>query len=150
MTKMEELLHVIREQSPYSPEKVTATDADVRATEAKLGVKLPVSYRTLVTNSGPDDAGSRLLYWIGPNLPPSNDIAKLNTGRFALWPKFLIAVIGEVGGDEFCFDTRYPDASGEYPIVHWNHEINDENTTEFRQIADSLVDFLLMALKGRA
>jgi len=148
MTKIEELVQVIRERSSYSPKTVTATDADVAAAEAKLGVKLPPSYRTLVTSFGPDDAD--LLYWIGPNLPPFNDIVNVNTGRSALWPKFLIAVIGEGGGDQFCFDTRYPDTSGEYPIVRWNHEINDENSTEFRCVADSLVDFLLVALKGRA
>ena len=88
---------------------------------SQVGYPTSLSYRDLVTRTGPDDTGDNL-YWIGPELPPFGDIVYMNTGEYALWPKFLVAVIAEGNGDEFCLDTRYPDASGEYPLVEWDHE----------------------------
>ena len=115
---------------------------DVAAAEAALGVKLPPSYHNLVTSVGPADFD--WVYWPGNELPPGLDLVRINTR--ALWPEFLVAVCGDGGGDEACFDTRFRDPSGEYPIVRWNHETNDEHSTEFKGLAPDLGTFLLILL----
>ena len=72
---------------------------------------------------------------------PGLDLLGINASRPI--PRFLIAVSGDGSGDEFCFDTRQPGPSGEYPIVRWQHEIHDENSSQFECVADDLGAFLL-------
>src|SRR5687767_11904396 len=123
MTSIDEYLRLVRARSkrPFSTSTVTADV--VREAESALGRPLPPSYHTLVASCCPDDL-PHWLYWLGRDLAPGQDLLRIN-GSVPL-PPFLIAVCGEGGGDEFCFDTRHRDEAGEYRIVRWDHEIQGE------------------------
>jgi hypothetical protein len=153
MTPLEQLRQRLRERiaSPGRRRRLAetsrpparVTDDDLRAAEARLGVPLPPSYCALVTSFDWDDLPD--VYWLGKDLPPGVDLLGINAS--APVPSFLVAVMGDGGGDEFCLDTRHPDpATGEYPIVRWDHEVDDEQSTEFARVAPDLAEFLLTAV----
>lgn len=111
----------------------------VRAAERKLGVRLPPSYKRLVTTFGPYDAGFQV-YWIEDPHGLGADIVHANRPRLA---PGLIALMPFPNGDTLCFDTRARDERGEYPIVHFDHEIHSQESTEFEVCFRDLGDMLL-------
>ena len=76
----------------------------VAAVEKKLGVRLPPSYKKLVTTVGPYDGGYEV-WWLEDPVGPGADIVAANRTRLA---PFLIAVVPVLNGDSFCFDTAAP------------------------------------------
>lgn len=84
------------------------------------------------------------LNWLGRDIPSGINLLDRNFNPPI--PKFLIAFCGDGGGDEFCFDTRESDGSGEYPIVLWQHEIHDEHSANFERVSPDLGTFLLSFL----
>ncbi len=114
----------------------------VAAAEKKLGVRLPPSYKKLVTTVGPYDGGYEV-WWIEDPVGPGADIVSANRTRLA---PSLISVVPVLNGDSFCFDTRRGDERGEYPIVRYDHEIHGEKSTDFETVASDLGAFLLGCL----
>jgi hypothetical protein len=143
-------LHGINEGDP-DPDPSVVTDQHISASEKALGVALPRSYGKLVTTVQPSDAEYGL-YWVqGDELNLFGaDIVSVNRGPNSALPPFLVAVQGVDNGDEYCFDTRHPDERGEYPIVHFNHEIHNEDSTEFERASDDLGGFLFGSLGGES
>ena len=131
------------------PAHSKVTEEQVSAAEQALGVALPPSYKKLVMTAQPFDAEYGV-YWVSDNEADQYipDIVTTNRGPLAWFPPFLVAVLGSDDGDEYCFDTRYPDGRGEYPIVFLNHEIHGEHGTEFERVAQDLGEFLLGSLGG--
>jgi hypothetical protein len=121
-----------------------AGETEVKAAEDDLGVALPPSYRKLITTTNSID-NLYGLYWVfGDGLDTFGaGIVAVNRGPHSYLPSFLIAVLGDDSGDEYWFDTRYPDDRGEYPIVHFDHEIHSEDSADFETVAADLGEFLL-------
>src|SRR4051794_10917251 len=103
------------EENPL-PSKPNVTEDHISAAEKALEVALPPSYRKLVMTAHPIDAS---VYWVWDNETDTlrEEIVSANRGPHAYYPPFLIAVIGDDSGNQYCFDTRHPDERGEYPIV---------------------------------
>ena len=114
-------LRGIDEGAP-GPARSNVTLDHIAAAEEALGVALPPSYRHLVLKAQPFD---------------------VEYGICWVWD---IAVHGSDDGDEYCLDTRHPDDRGEYPIVHFNHGIHNEDITEFEVVARDLGEWLLGCL----
>lgn len=129
-----------------SEDRPTTREADVEAAEASLGFALPPSYRKLVTTTDPRDKEYGL-YWVRVEGLDTygEDIASCAESCDYV-PRFLVPVLGSDDGDEYCFDTRAVDPRGEYPIVHFNPEIHDEDSVDFEVIASDLGEFLLGSL----
>jgi hypothetical protein len=133
-----------REAGDGSEAKVS--EEQVEEAERSLGFALPPSYRRLVTSTHPEDGVWGVFWIIDPDQFGSDIVTTYLNGDFPL-PPFLIAVV-DGGGDAYCFDTRSPDERGEYPIVHFDHEMHDEDSTDFETAARDLGDFLLGSLGG--
>ena len=133
------------------PAHSKVTEDHVSAAETALGMALPPGYKKLVLSAQPFDAEYGV-YWIWDGEADQfiPDIAATNRGPHSALPPFLIAVVGLDDGDEYCFDTRHPDERGEYPIVHFNHEIHHEGSEEFERVARDLGEFLLGSPGGEA
>lgn len=128
-------------------EQPPTREADIAAAEASLGFALPPSYRKLVTTTDPRDKEYGLYWvWVDGLDTYGDDIASYHGSRDGIPPRFLIPVLGADDGDEYCFDTRAVDARGEYPIVHFNHEIHDEDSVDFEIVSSNLGEFLLASL----
>ena len=140
-------IHHIDEQGPGPDDGSRASEEQVTAAERALGVALPPSYRKLVTTTEPYD-GVYGVYWVNESDPFGADIVSTNRSSSSPLPPFLIAVVGDDSGDEYCFDTRYPDERGEYPIAHFDHERHHEESTDFETVARELGEFLLGSLGG--
>ncbi len=134
--------------APDEPEDQPPTrEADVAAAEASLGIALPPSYRKLVTTTDPKDKEYGLYWvWVEGLDTYGDDIASYAKRCGGILPRFLIPVLGSDDGDEYCFDTRAADARGEYPIVHFNHAIHDEDSVDFEIVSRNLGEFLLNSL----
>jgi hypothetical protein len=74
------------------------------------------------------------------------EIVSVNRGPNACYPAFLIVLAGDDSGNAYGFDTRYPDERGEYPIVFFDHEIHNQDSTDFETVANDLGEFLLGSL----
>jgi len=129
------------EENPL-PGKPNVTEDHIRAAEEALGVALPPSYRKLVMTAHPVDAP---VHWVWDNETDTlgEEIVSANRGSHACWPPFLIAVTGDDSGNFYCLDTRHPDERGEYPIVFFDHECHDEDSTDFEMTHKDLGAFLL-------
>jgi len=139
----------LRDISPEDPEpaRSNVTLEHIAAAEQALGVTLPPGYRTLVQSAQPFEVEYGLYWtWDGEADLFTEDIVSVNRGENARIPPFLIAVMGSDVGDEYCFDTRFADERGEYPIVLLDHEIHNEDDTEFKVVARDLGEFLLGSL----
>src|SRR3954470_4362917 len=128
-------LRLIDEDEP-GPDESKASEEHVSTAEETLGVALPPSYRKLVTATHPHD-GVYGVYWVWDEEADQfiADIVSTRQDPHSPLPPFLIAVVGEDGGDEFCFDVRHPDERCEYPIVHFDPGIHHEESTEFETVA---------------
>jgi ankyrin repeat protein len=136
--RFRQIYHIEEEESDRKP----ATRRQVAAAERKLGIPLPPSYKKLVTTVSPYDGGYGVRWIVDPH-GLGADIVSANRTRLS---PFLIAVVDRDDGDSYCFDTRHPDERGEYPIVHFDHEVHDEESTDFEAVAEDLGAFLLASL----
>ncbi|MDG3004493.1 SMI1/KNR4 family protein [Paludisphaera mucosa] len=139
-------LNHVGEAGPMTDDGTRATEKLVAAAEQALGVPLPPSYKKLVTTTEPYD--NFPIYWVlGPDVF-GGDIVSINDPALKASPPFLIQLVDPGDGDEYCFDTRSPDGRGEYPIVRFDHEVHDEESTDFEAVAKDLGEFLLGSLPG--
>ncbi len=137
----------IDEEGPGPDDGSRVSEEQVADAERALGVALPPSYRRLVTTSEPYD-GVYGVYWVNESHPFGADIVSTYRSSNSPLPPFLIAVVGDDSGNEYCFDTRHPDGRGEYPIVCFEHEQHDGESTDFETVAKDLGEFLRGSLGG--
>jgi SMI1 / KNR4 family (SUKH-1) len=140
-------IHHIDEEGPGPDDGSKVSEEQVTAAEEELGIALPPTYRKLVTTTEPYD-GVYGVYWVNESALPGADIVSAKRSAHSPLPPFLIAVVGRDNGDEYCFDTRNSDDRGEYPIVYFDHEVHNEESTEFETVANDLGEFLLGSLGG--
>jgi SMI1-KNR4 cell-wall len=135
--------NIDEDEGPGPHDGSMVREEDVDAADETLGIPLPPSYRKLVTTTEPYD-NVYGIYWVVSD----GGIVWANRDPDSVLPPFLIAVIADDSGDQYCFDTRYPDERGEYPIVRFDHEIHDETSTDCETVAKDLGEFLLGSLGG--
>ncbi len=116
---------------PPSPEQI-------RDAEAKLGVALPPSFKTFLKQAGQYALPYWEVYWVGDTSLGYRQIVKANHSEHeevaSPLPTFLITFHNNGMGDQVCFDTRNPDARGEYPIVFWDHERSPEQNLKSLEV----------------
>jgi ankyrin repeat protein len=145
--RLREMYHV--DEAEASREVVS--EVQVAAAERELGIRLPPSFRKLVTTLSPYDGGYEVYGIVDPDRFSADIVTANAKGESQAYPPFLIGVVPCPNGDAFCFDTRYPDKRGEYPIVLFDHEIHSpesEDWTKFETVANDLGEFLLGSLPG--
>jgi len=144
MTPIDQFIHRLQKHLGHCPGPGSVTKSEISAAEKVLGVKLPPSYCKLLMVCDSDDM-PHWIYWLGENLPSwAADL--IGSKGIGVQPPFLLPICGDGSGDQFCFDTRNEDEMGEYPIVRFDHEMQDENATVFERVAPDLGTFLLQLL----
>jgi len=137
-------MNQIGEGGPEVDDGSRASEKLVAAAEEALGVPLPPSYKKLVTTTEPYD--NFPIHWVLGADVFGADIVSINDPIQTSTPPFLLEVVDTGDGNAYAFDTRKPDARGEYPIVFFDHEVHDEESTEFETVAKDLGEFLLNSL----
>jgi ankyrin repeat protein len=130
-----------------------ATGEQVAEAERGLDIRLPPSYKKLVTTLSPYDGGYEAYGIVATDRFSAPIVTANLEGEGHPYPPFLIGVVPCLNGDAYCFDTRYPDRRGEYPIVLFDHEVHSpesEDWTRFETVANDLGAFLLASLPADA
>src|SRR5262249_6960494 len=142
-------LNGVDEDDSGQVDQARTLEEHVVAAEKELGIPLPPSYRRLVTTTDPKDKEYGL-YWVRVNGLDtySGDNVWYNRSPHSPLPPFLIAVLSADDGDDYCFDTRRADKRREYPIVRFDHERHNEDSTDFEAVAEGLGEFLLQSSGG--
>jgi hypothetical protein len=135
------------DEEESEPEAFQLGEDHIMAAEKALGITLPPSYRKLVLTTQPY-GGMYGVCWVWDGNRVMTDIVTTKESGYSPFPSFLIAVVDHENGDADCFDTRHPDERGEYPIVHFDHEIHNEESTDFETVARDLGEYLLNSLGG--
>jgi len=143
MSTIDKFIEKLAIRLKRTPSPGLVTSADISNAQRILGFSLPPSYLKLITTCSFNDV-PHFVYWLGKDVPQGIELLYIN--KIAPVPPFLIAVSGDGGGDEFCFDTREIDDAGEYPIVRVDHETQNEDSTTFEQVSPNLGAFLLELL----
>ncbi|WP_165251074.1 SMI1/KNR4 family protein [Paludisphaera soli] len=130
-------LNAVGEAGPDVDHGRRANEKQVAAAEEALGVRLPPSYKKLVTTTEPYD--NYPMYWVLGSDVYGGDVVSINDPALKAAPPHLITFVETDDGDEFCFDTRRPDARGEYPIVRFDGD-------DAEPVAKDLGEFLLAKL----
>jgi hypothetical protein len=73
------------------------------------------------------------VYGLGSGIPPHLDLLKNTvaerTENEPSLPAHLVPVMGDGGGNHYCLDTSKM-VNGEYPMIFWDHENDEEQATE--------------------
>ena len=109
-----------------------------------LGVPLPPSYlATLLRCRSPLRVWD--LLWIGARVTSLDDLVRMTLAArddaASPLPKFLVA-FHEQRSFLYCFDTRYPDGQGEYPLIAWDRDEGPEQLRELFPEAYSFIAWL--------
>jgi hypothetical protein len=135
--------HVRSKLGELAPSSLTEDDID--QIEEDLGITLPPSYRELVLScDGEEFYGT--IYWLGDDVP--DHFSMIETRGAMEMPSFLLPLIDLGDGDLYCFDTRYPDDAGEYPLVVLNHELDNKRRRKFKGAFLNLAMFLTALMRG--
>jgi hypothetical protein len=118
-----------------------ASEAEINAVSARLGVNLVGGYRLFLRRFGWGGVGSIELYGLGADVPPYLDLGAVTRSereemRPAL-PVHLIPLMNDGGGNLYCFDSR---VAGEPPIVFWDHTAGQQQVPG--QVASDFVSWL--------
>lgn len=144
-------LNHVDEREIRQTDRPRTLEEHVVAAEQALEVVLPPSYRKLVTSTDPADKEYGFYWvWVDGLDTYGDDIVSYSQSPDNTVPPFLIAVLGADDGNEYCFDTRHADERGEYPIVEFDPEMHNEDSTEFETAAKDLGEFLLKSSGGAA
>ncbi|MEM4725111.1 MAG: SMI1/KNR4 family protein [Candidatus Hadarchaeum sp.] len=134
----------------------------VEAFERKTGYKLPIAYKTIVSNyegASPDPnkfkfysnlENDEVIYDVGIFLPYSSNPEREPTME-EVWktppegfPQGLLAFSVFGNGDLICFDYRKDPKTDDPPIVVWHHEGGWGTEKQVSFVANNFKDFLDM------
>jgi hypothetical protein len=133
VSKIDDLLERLRDDSAEHDLHPTATEEDVRRTEQAIGAVLPASYRTFVRelSNGAYLYGVQGVAPVGDveHLVPIHRFERLGAGdpNEALTYRDGGATVGhgetivfggDSNGNEWCFVTARPSAEGEYEVAY--------------------------------
>jgi cell wall assembly regulator SMI1 len=128
-----------------------ASEAEIRAAELRLGVRLPGAYRDFLREFGWAAAGPFEFFGLGPSIPPYLDLVATTLEERTLYrpyiPWHLVPLLNDGFGNHYCLDTSQMNA-GECPVVFWNHELDESQTPE--PVADNYEMWLVGLLDDLA
>ncbi|MFL5348077.1 MAG: SMI1/KNR4 family protein [Hyalangium sp.] len=118
-----------------------ATEHDLHAASARLGVNLAGGYRRFLQRFGWGGVGSFELFGLGSDAPPYlNLVAVTESERTEMHPALpahLIPLMNDGGGNLYCLDSR---SAGEPVVVFWDHTASAEQAPE--PVAPDFVSWL--------
>jgi hypothetical protein len=119
------------ESSPSKAFGRGASEHDIRAANAKLGVNISGGYRHFLRRFGWGGVGSFELFGLGPDVPPYLDlVAAAESERKEMHPplaSYLIPLMNDGGGNLYCLDSRRAD---EPTVVFRDHTASMEQEPE--------------------
>jgi hypothetical protein len=99
-----------------------ASEQEIHAASARLGVHLVGGYRRFLQRFGWGGVGPLELFGLGSDVPPYLDLVAMaeseRTEMCPALPAYLVPFMNDGGGNLFCLDLRSP---GEPPVVFWDH-----------------------------
>lgn len=103
-----------------------ASEHEILAASARLGVPLAGGYRRFLQRFGWGGVGALELFGLGSDVPPYLDLVALTESertemRPAL-PAYLIPLMNDGGGNLYCLDSR---GAGEPPVVFLDHTASE-------------------------
>jgi hypothetical protein len=108
-----------------------ASEDELHAVSARLGVSLVGGYRRFLERFGWGGAGSFELYGLGPDVPRYLDLVAVTeserTQMSPALPAHLIPIMNDGGGNLYCLDSSKP---GDPMIVFWDHTAGEEQEPE--------------------
>ena len=118
----------------FTPPPPPSAD-EVALAESSLKIKFPASFLSFMTQARPMQLNHcAIFYWVGGEGLKEGNIVVFNRREreeaSSPLPSFLISFYNDGMGNQVCFDTRYPAADGEYPIVFWDHELSAEENLD--------------------
>ena len=129
------------ESSPSKSFGQGASEHDLQAANARLGVNLGGGYRRFLERFGWGGVGSFELYGLGVDVPPYLDLVAATeserTQMSPALPSHLIPIMNDGGGNLYCLDSS---KAGEPMIVFWNHTAGEEQEPE--PVASDFVSWL--------
>lgn len=114
------------EQSPSKTFGRGASQHDLHAAGARLGMRLTGGYRRFLLRFGWGGVGPFELFGLGADVPSYLDLVAVTESertemRPAL-PVYLIPLMNDGGGNLYCLDSR---TEGEPAVVFWDHTAGD-------------------------
>lgn len=128
------------------------TAQQIADAERRLGIQFPPGFLAFLAEAGAYKLDYWETYWVGDESLGEQHIVRANHCEHneveSPLPPFLVAFHNNGCGDQLCFDTRYPDRKGEYPIVFWDHELSsEENMARPGVVARSFAEWLLEEIR---
>ena len=126
-----ELFDILAKLEAHNPVTRRPTPSEIEYAESQLGCKLPPSFiryfEEVPWHIKRDLCSTTRLSEGEPNILKCNIWLRDNTLHKYVPPNFLVVfdVEGAPVDDYSCFDSRFPDTDGEYPIAYWYPENPD-------------------------
>ncbi len=152
MTDIKEVLCLLKEIGvkrivPYSiPSQESILEA-----ESKLNIKFPESYKYFIQESTKYTLNFEEFLWLrGERDFLANNLEEKSLDGGIALPWFLVSFLIDGYGTQICFDTRYIDTNGEYPIAEWERHMMEEHLSEREPavIADNFSAWLRKTLEN--
>lgn len=127
------------------------TPEELAATESYLGAPLPPSFKVFLAKAGCYKLRFWETFWVGDDSLGYRNIIEANRSEREdadpALPPFLITFRNNGMGDQLCFDTRSKSATGEYPVVLWDHESPADEDLDI--VADDFAEWLYDEVQER-
>lgn len=115
------------EKSPSKSLGRGASEAELNAASARLGVNLTGSYRLFLQRFGWGGVGSLELFGLGSDVPPYLSLTAMTLSEreqaHPSLPAHLVPLMNDGGGNLYCLDSRRKDQT---PVVFWDHTAGEQ------------------------
>lgn len=119
-----------------------ATEEEINAASALLGVPFKGDYRRFLRRFGWGGVGHWEVFGLGSDVPSHLNLSVLTqserTEMHPRIPHHLLPFRNDGGGNHYCLDTRVP---GEPPVVFWDHEAGEKQKPY--RVADNFLSWLV-------
>ena len=107
----------------YPPFRMPTME-EVTQISRKYNCPFPPSFIKYQTDLGKYIADPEGLGWASPEVPAYMSLESIIKGACECeWePDRWLVPFAEDEGNFYCFDTRFPDSEGEFPVVFWDHD----------------------------
>ncbi len=126
-----------------------ASEHEIHAASARLGVNLAGGYRRFLQRFGWGGVGALELFGLGSDVPPYLDLVAMaeseRTEMRPALPAHLIPFMNDGGGNLYCLDLR---RTGEPPVVFWDHTASEGQ--EPQSVAPDFISWLAERLEHPA
>ncbi len=127
-----------------------ASAARISEFETHHGVVLPHSHREFLMRGNGGVLGRVRLFGVArpDRLDLGEQVSEMRPELEGMADGPVLPFASDWGGSYFCYDLHGPgDASGEYPVLYWNHEYSEEPDDRPNLWAQFAPDFLTFVRK---